>query len=161
MKRLGYSRHALTGCAGRRYAAGCGGSQPLIGALGAMTQSSAITTYAERGGSYKTTPPLLYVTDIDADYPNVRVYRAKAKDPAPLATISDGVDGAFGTCIDGQGTLYVTTEPSSGPGWISVYPLGKTTPSRTITDGISTPGFCTIDANGNLWVSNIGGLNVS
>ena len=118
MKRLGYSRHALTGCAAVVMLAGCGGSQPLIGTPGATPQSRATVTYAPRGGSYKTTPPLLYVTDVDVSYPNVRVYRAKAKDPAPLATISDGVDIAVGACIDGHGTLYVTNEPITGLGWV-------------------------------------------
>lgn len=110
---------------------------------------------------YKATAPLLYVTNIDASYPNVKVYRARAQHPGPLATISNGVDVPFGACIDGNGTLYVTNEPASGPGWISVYSLGKTTPSKVITDGVETPGFCAIDAKGNLWVANIGGPNVT
>ena len=161
MKRLGYSRHALTGCAAVVMLAGCGGSQPLIGTPGATPQSRATVTYAPRGGSYKTTPPLLYVTDVDVSYPNVRVYRAKAKDPAPLATISDGVDIAVGACIDGHGTLYVTNEPITGLGWVSEYPLGKTKPSEIITDGVKEPGSCAIDADGNLWIANIYGPNVT
>jgi hypothetical protein len=44
MKRLGYSRHALTGCAAVVMLAGCGGSQPPIGAPGAIPQSRAIAT---------------------------------------------------------------------------------------------------------------------
>jgi len=151
--------------------AACGGAQPPIGAPGAIPQSRAIARHIQRGGSwmlpeakslrYKTTAPLLYVTNIDASYPNVRVYRAKAKDPAPLATISDGVNIPFGACIDGNGTLYVTNEPPSGPGWVSEYPVGKTTPSKIITDGVNTPGFCAIDGEGNLWLTNIGGPNVT
>ena len=88
------------------------------------------------------------------------MYEATTNDPAPMETISDGLVIPTGACVDGQGTLYVTNEPASG-GWISVYPLGKTTPSRTITDGINVPGYCAIDAKGNLWVTNAGGPNVT
>jgi hypothetical protein len=78
------------------------------------------------------------------------------KHPAPLASISDGIDTPSGACIDGQGTLYVTNQPPSGPGWISEYPLGKTAPPKVIKNGVNTPAFCAIDAKGNLWVTNIG-----
>jgi sugar lactone lactonase YvrE len=171
MRSWGLGRYALSSCVATALLAGCGQSQPPIGALGAMPQSHAIATHARRGGSwmlpeaksaqYKTTAPLLYVTDIDASYPNVRIYRAKAKDPSPLATISDGVNVPFGTCIDSNGTLYVTNSPPSGPGWVSEYPVGKTTPSKIIRDGVNTPAFCAIDAEGNLWLANIGGPNIT
>jgi serine/threonine-protein kinase len=156
--------------------ASCAGSHPPIGTeLSLPQQRSTIATHtdegapmvqasSERAGArpvYKVTAPLLYVTNIDASYPNVRVYRAKAKDPAPLATISDGVNIPLGACIDRHGTLYVTNEPPSGTGWVSEYALGTTTPSQIITAGVNTPGFCAIDADGNLWVANIGGPNVT
>jgi sugar lactone lactonase YvrE len=106
---------------------------------------------------YAVTAPLVYA--VNNENWSVAVYRAKAKDPAPLATITDGLTLSFGDCIDGEGTLYVTNEPSAG--WVSEYPLGKTTPSRIITEGISEPAYCTIDASGNLWVANAGGANVT
>jgi hypothetical protein len=152
--------------------AACGGSEPPVVAPGAtplqaqMRSGSTATTIpvlrpALRSLGYKVTPPLLYVTNGNPTYNDVRIYRAGVKDPAPLATISDGVNIPFGACIDGQGTLYVTNEPPSGPGWVSEYPLGKATPSKMITDGVNTPGFCAIDSQGNLWVANIGGPNVT
>ena len=70
-----------------------------------------------------------------------------AKDPGPLATITDGLTNPFGACIDGQGTLYVTNVPASS-GWVSEYPLGKTTPSRVITGGIREPAYCAIMRQG-------------
>jgi hypothetical protein len=169
MKPSVFSRYALTSCVAAAMLAGCGGSQSAIGVPGAMPQASAIATRAEHGGksalkpgawrlTYKVTGPLLYATSVG--YEDVTVYRATAKDPAPLATISDGVVIPGGACIDGQGTLYVANEPASG-GWVSEYSLGKTTPSRMITDGINEPGYCAIDAEGNLWVSNLYGLNVT
>jgi sugar lactone lactonase YvrE len=137
--------------------AGCG-SQPPIGVPGAMPQSlteSAQTTTSQ-GRGYKITPPLLYVTNVTQADNDVKVYDPDAKDAAPLAVISDKIDTPNGDCIDSKGTLYVTNEPSDGPGWISEYPLGKTVASKVVTDGVSTPAFCAIDADGNLWVTNLG-----
>jgi sugar lactone lactonase YvrE len=158
-------------CAAAALLAGCGGPQPPIGAPGAMPQNRAIVTQVDRSGSwillgvrnkdprttYKISGPLLYATNQlnSTNWDGVTVYRADAKDPAPLAKISDHLNSPFGECIDGQGTLYVTNAPASA-GWVSEYPLGKTTPSGIITDGIGSPGWCAIDAKGNLWVGNAG-----
>jgi sugar lactone lactonase YvrE len=164
---------ALVLCVAAWLLVGCSGTQSPIDAPDSMPVSaqmrSGSTTSAPAelkpvfgSAGYKTTAPLLYVTNIDASYPNARVYRAKAQDPAPLATIFDGVNIPFGACIDGNGTLYVTNEPATGgPGWVSEYPLGTTKPSKIITDGVKVPGFCAIDAAGNLWVTNIYGPNVT
>jgi len=110
--------------------AGCGGSQPPIASTQSspLAQRGAIVTHAERGGSwvlpeakseivratYKAAPPLLYATnEINSENQDlVTVYRATAKDPAPLATISNGLFLSFGASIDGSGTLYVTNEPA-------------------------------------------------
>lgn len=149
------------------FLAGCGapqapivppGSTPLQAQMRAASASATIPALRrplQRPG-YKITAPLLYVTNSTATYNDVRVYRANANDPNPLATISDGIENPPGACVDSQGTLYVTNEPSNGPGWVSEYPLGETTPSEIIKDGINTPAFCAIDAKGNLWVTNIG-----
>ena len=155
-------------CAAAALLPGCGGPQPPIGAQGAMAakqmrSGSRTSTIPElkpalTSPGYKATAPLLYVTNFGNQ--DVTVYRANARDPAPLATISDDVALPGGACIDGQGTLYVANEPASG-GWISEYPLGKTKPSTIITDGINEPGYCAIDAKGSLWVANIYGPNVT
>jgi hypothetical protein len=136
--------------------AGCGGSQPPIGAASAMPQSR---TSGRSHNDYDITGSLLYVTDFIAW--TVTVYHATARDPAPIATLSQDLNAPAGDCIDSRGTLYVTNEPISGPGWVSEYRLGKTTPSEIITKGIDTPAYCAIDSNSNLWVTNIGGANVT
>jgi hypothetical protein len=162
----------MRSCTAVAMLAGCGRSQPPIGAAGAMAQTSAFAAQADRGKSgmlpeaksqrarpsYQVAGPLLFATNVGNT--NATVYRARAKDPAPLATITDSLVNPFGACIDGQGTLYITNEPASS-GWVSEYPLGKTTPSTIITDGISEPAYCAIDADGNLWVANFGGPNVT
>jgi sugar lactone lactonase YvrE len=149
--------------------AGCGGSEPLLRAPGAMPlqqmrSGSTRSTVPElkpalTSPGYKATGPLLYVANFGNQ--DVTVYRATAKDPAPLAEISDGLVLPDGACVDGDGTLYVTNLQASGGGWVSEYPLGKTKPSRVITDGINSPAYCAIDAKGNLWVANAFGPNVT
>jgi serine/threonine-protein kinase len=156
--------------------AACGGSQPPIGAPGAVTRTLALATNAEHGKSwmlpeakgqlarpsYKVTPPLLYATNYfnSTNWDGVTVYRAGAKNPAPLARISDGIELPVGACIDGQGTLYVISDTASRS-WVSEYTLGKTTPSRIITDGMNEASYCAIDGKGNLWVTNFYGPNVT
>jgi hypothetical protein len=95
-----FSRSAFGICAAAAMLAGCGGSQPPIGAPGAMPQSSANATHAAHGGSwmlpkervaspdYEVSGPLLYVTNYTSN--SVTVYPAKRKNPAPIATILDG-----------------------------------------------------------------------
>lgn len=146
--------------------AACGGSKsPAVLPTQTRGQSRPSSAWVPNGSlvslAYKVTAPSVYVTNINFRYNDVQVYRADAKDPAPLATISDGIDTPSGDCVDGSGTLYVTNEPASSGGWISEYPLGKTSPSKIIKDGISTPAFCAIDGKGNLWVTNIGLDNVT
>jgi len=51
------------------------------------------------------------------------------------------------------------SRPSGG--WVSGYPLGKTTPSTIITVASVNQCYCAIDADGNLWVANFSGPNVT
>ena len=159
MKNVDFGRCALGLCVATALLAGCGGSQPRIGAPGAMSQTSAIERMARMprcSRDYKVSAGLLYVAlgNIDHRYDRVNVYNTKDKNPSPLAIITDGVSYPQDACTDSNGTLYVTNQ-GSGAGWISEYPLGKTKPSATITNGISGPGYCAIDGDGNLWVTNI------
>ncbi len=150
MKPSAFSRYALSNCVAVALLAGCGGSQPPIGEPGVVPQSVMESTQDARSG------PLLYVSN-DGEAHDVTVYRAGAKDPSPIETISDGLQFPIGICLDGQGTRYVVDEN----GWVAEYPAGKTKPSKIITKGIDTPGFCAIDSTGNLWVTNIYGANVT
>jgi hypothetical protein len=143
MKSLDFSRYALGICVASAMLAGCGGSQPPTGAPGAMPQSAMESAQDAHSG------PLLYVSN-DGEAHDVTVYRAGAKDPSPIETISSDLEQPGGICLDGLGTLYVTDVD----GWVVEYPAGKTKPSKVITKGINTPAFCAIDSKGNLWVTN-------
>lgn len=162
MRGSDFSRSAFVACATVVLLVGCGGSQSLIGAPGAaqpsVRQSLPFPDVRHDAASpqYNTASPLLYVSNVGEAH-NVTVYRAGAKDPSPIETISTGLQFPIGICLDGQGTLYVVDED----GWVAEYPAGKTKPSRIITEGIDTPGFCAIDGKGNLWVTNIYGANVT
>ena len=142
--------------------AGCGGSQPLVGAPGAMPQSVPQTGGVGPSPQYKVSTPL-YVANFTANrgIGDLTVYDARANDPSPIAVITKGLFSPGGVCIDGVGTLYVGNDPGSGLGWISEYLLGRTKPTKTITKGIDSPAFCTIDDRGNLWVANAFGSNVT
>jgi hypothetical protein len=149
----GFTRYALTSCVVATMLAGCVGSQPPIGATGAMPQSVTQSTHYAHSG------PLLYVGNISG-YNDVKVYHANGKNPSPIAVISDDLDGPVGDCIDSDGTLYVVNE-GAGFGWVTEFPPGKTKASKIVKKGINTPAFCAIDSKGNLWVTNIGGQNVT
>ena len=149
------------------FLAGCGAPQAPLGAAGstplqaqARAASAAATIPVGRpaleGLEHKATAPLLYVSN-DGDQHDITVYRAGAKDPSPIGTISNDLEQPVGICLDGQGTLYVVDVD----GWVAEYPAGKTKPSKVITKGINTPAYCAIDSKGNLWVTNIGGPNVT
>ncbi|MGA9017366.1 MAG: hypothetical protein WB438_00305 [Candidatus Cybelea sp.] len=52
MRSLDFMLYALSSCVAAAMLAGCGGSQPPIGAPGAMPQTSVIATHAGRGTSW-------------------------------------------------------------------------------------------------------------
>jgi hypothetical protein len=176
MKSLDFGRYALSSCVALAMLAGCGGSQPPIGAPGAVPQhvrNAATTRFfaaapvhlqrvADSSG-YKVSKSLLFVTDSDTFYSNVAVavYDVKDNSSKPIATITTNVSAPGGDCIDRDGTLYVLNAGVNSNGWVSEYPLGKTKPSSIITNGINGPAFCAIDGHGNLWVTNFQGPNVT
>jgi hypothetical protein len=80
MKSFDLGRYVLLSFAGAMLA-GCGGSQPPIGAPGTAPQSSISKPGHHQ---YDSKGPLLYVTNFIAW--TVTVYHANARDPAPIAT---------------------------------------------------------------------------
>ncbi|MGA8474901.1 MAG: hypothetical protein WB681_07505 [Candidatus Cybelea sp.] len=151
------ARYAFSIGAAAALLAGCGGMQRQTGASGtlpALTGPQHIVVDPD----YKVSSGLLYVALFNpgSSSNKVQVYNTKAKDPTPIASITDGVEEPQSVCLDGEGILYVV----NGPGWVSEYSLGKTKPFQTITQGIDGPAFCAVDGSGNLWVTNVNGPNV-
>ncbi len=157
------ARSALI-CTAAALLAGCGGSQPPIAMPNPLQKSFPIGEIVQTQSlrpTYKVSGPLLFVANIDLTLTPLGIYHANENNAKPIATISTDIDNSRGVCIDKHGTLYVTNAPNSGAGWVSEYALGQTKPLRVITKGIDYPGYCAIDASGNLWVANIGGIDVT
>jgi hypothetical protein len=132
--------------------AGCGGSQPPIGAPGAMPQSAAIATHAERGGSWMVPDAqnqgLLYVSNGGCcgvsvySYPNGTL-RGRLK----------GFESSFGQCVDAVGDVYITDE-FAGRVYEYVHGSSKRLRSLAVPGAIS----CSIDpTSGDLAISSGGG----
>ncbi len=164
MRISGFGHHMLMGCVAVAFLAGCGETEPLIAPnapfqVQTRTDSTPQRRAAAPEARYAHSEPLLYVGNVSG-YNDVKGCRPASKDPSPIATISDDLDAPTGDCIDGDGTLYVVNEPP-GLGWVAEFPAGKTEASKIVKKGINTPAFCAIDSNGDLWVTNIGGQNVT
>jgi serine/threonine-protein kinase len=67
-------------------------------------------------------------------------------------TITDGLQGATGVAVDGNGTVYVANQSGAS---VTEYPAGSTTPSVTLTNGLSGlyPYGVAVDASGTVYVT--------
>ncbi len=94
----------LTSCIAAALLAGCGGSQPPIGAPGAMPQTSAIATHARSGKSWMLpeakSEDLLYVSTFYGVY----VF----KSPSGSLVGNLDVPGPGGLCSNRAGNIFVT-----------------------------------------------------
>ncbi len=66
----------------------------------------------------------------------------------------------MGIAIDHSGNIYVSNRLGSSSGNVEVYSPGSTVPTRTITDGVTSPVGITVDSSGTLYVTNIDQNNV-
>ena len=137
--------------------AGCGGSQPPIGAPGAMPQTSALATHADRGKSWMLpeakSEDLLYVTN----YSHVSVYTyPKGK----LVGILNGFGSSVGECVDGKGDVFVTNTLHLGripADRIVEYAHGGMKPIAELKTEHVGPVGCAFDpTTGDLAVSGFG-----
>jgi hypothetical protein len=165
MKSLGLTRDALVIGTAAAMLAGCGGSQPPIGAPGAMAQTSALATHADRGKSWMLLEAkriarhdragswmspaakhesLLYVSDTRT---KVYVYSYPKGDLVGTLT---GFDGPLGECVDSKGDVWVVEYSSND---IVEYAHGGTQAIATLTTPVRSYG-CSVDASsGNLAVA--------
>ena len=122
MKTLGFSRYALNCCVASAMLAGCGGSQPPVGAPGAMPQTSAPALHADRGKSWMkpeaSSDDLIYV----ASYPTAVLSYTTGK---LVGTIDAGYEGV---CSDSAGNVFFVGPSSS----VVEYSHGGTTAIATL-----------------------------
>ena len=157
MRSLDFGRYALTSCVATAMLAGCGGSQPPIDAPGAMPQTSAIATHAERGKSWilpeAKSEDLLYASS-GRTIVSVFNYRT-----GKLVGTLSGFSGADGECVDKTGDVFITNTDESA---VLEYSHGSTTPINTLSDPGYEPYGCSVDpTTGNLAVSNFDGGSVA
>jgi DNA-binding beta-propeller fold protein YncE len=122
MKSFGFGRrYVLSGCVAAAMLAGCGRSQPPIGAPGAMPQDgSTIGIRADRGGSMREAesakPSFLYVASLFFELSKFTLDGSK-----PLRTVRlRNSNGFQGLAVNPQGYLFVESGNLS-EGTISVY----------------------------------------
>jgi|GEM_PF-309121 hypothetical protein len=154
MKSLGLVRYALCICMAATLLVGCGGSQPPIGAPGAVPQSRAIATHAERGRSWilpeARRGALLYISNASL---NVYVYSYPRGQH--VGTLSVSYE-PHGECVDASGDIFIPANSTSSqnPGIVYEYAHGGTNPIATLNDP-GLPLGCSVDpTTGNLAVSN-------
>ncbi len=134
MKSFGLGTYALSGGVSVALLAGCGGSQPPIGAPRTMPQTSAIATHADRGTSWMLPEAkdeaLLYADDPAREDVFVFAY--------PKGTLLGTLTGfnawPNGLCIDAYGHVFITTEESEIKGVIYEYNHGGTAPIASLSD---------------------------
>ena len=141
----------LGGVAAAAMLAGCGGSQPPVGAPGAMPQSRAIATHAERGGSWMLpeakSGALLYVSSDATD----EVYVFSFPKEKLVGTLT-GFEGPEGLCSDSYGDVFVADVVAQD---IVEFAHGSSSPIATLSDSGYEPISCSIDSvTGNLAVAN-------
>jgi hypothetical protein len=106
MKSLGFGCRGLGICVAAALLVGCGGSQPPIGALGAMPQSAANATHAERGTSrmlrHDESGPFLYVGGF-----KLQMYALGSSKPLHVAQVNPSTVLKAAIALDLHGHLCV------------------------------------------------------
>ena len=124
-----FSRSALSSCVAAALLAGCGGSQPPIGAPRAMPQSSAAENARAASSSGDT---LIYAFEnITGGHGFIFAYPSgKLVDYAETPGLSP-----LSACSDANGDVFVGGSSYSEAGYIAEYTFGATSPSATVTLG--------------------------
>jgi hypothetical protein len=154
--RISGFRYALCSCVAAAMLAACGGSQPPVSAPGAMPQSRAIATHAERAKSWMLPEAkdqsLLYVPNSDPSGGGyVSVYSYPHGDLMGTLTEFSNPDGV---CVDNVRNIYITDEIARD---ITEYAHGGSQSIKTLADS-GQPVGCAVDPiTGNLAVANLGG----
>ena len=145
MRILDFGRFAISTCIAAAMLAGCGGgSQPLIGAPGAMPPTAAVARQADRGKSWifpeAKGEDLLYVASESHggsifSYPQGKFVGA-----------FEGFSRPMGLCSDSAGHIFLV---DNGVQQILEYVHGGTSPIATFNDYGNDPNGCAVDPKTN------------
>jgi hypothetical protein len=150
-----FSRHALTGCAAAAILAGCGGSQPPIGAPGAMQQTSTIAIHADRAKSWMLPEAkrrdLLYISNPHL----VKIYTYPGN--KKVGSLSFPSAFLYGECTDTAADVFVVDHDFGA----YEYRHGDTTIVASIYNPASDSLGCSVDpVTGTLAITSISGKKV-
>jgi hypothetical protein len=167
MRSLGLSRYVVSIGVAVAMLVGCGGSQPPIGARGAMAQGHAIASHVDRGKSWMLpgakADDLLYASNRTGYGPN-GVFVFSYKQGKRVGFLSGFPATVEGLCSDKSGDVFVVTNSysSSYDNYIYEYAHGASEPSATLDDDYVDPFGCAVDpTTGSLAVTNPYGGNVA
>ncbi|MGB8909628.1 MAG: hypothetical protein WCC84_12865 [Candidatus Cybelea sp.] len=153
MKKLGFSRYALSAGLSIALLVGCSGSPTSNPTSeGSVYDKSLEGAAAHILARRDSNPNVLYV----AGNNEIGIFPLHRNEPQ-LGTINAGIDGPHGLYVDSSNTLYVANSDNST---VTVYPFGATYPSATYSQDLDGPQFPTVDNNGDLFVSNLNGTVV-
>jgi len=128
-------------------------------ATAAMALAAGFAPGATAGGPHRDmshAKRVLFVSNVDG---NLHIYTASIhrNNPPLLGTISDGTSRPEGVWVDRKDTLYVENGPQyPKQADIEEYKRGATTPFRTITDGLYSPGAVAVGSDGTVYVNQLG-----
>ncbi len=150
MRSLGLGRYALSSCVAAALLAGCGGSQPPIGAPSAMPQSRAIAQRAGRGGSWM----LPEAKGEDLLYAGNKISRVNVFSYPAGKLVGTLSESAYSFCSDKNGNIFVV-QPLGSQSEILEYAHGGAEPIQTLYDANAVAVACSVDpTTGNLAVIN-------
>jgi hypothetical protein len=156
MKGFGLGSYAISGGVALALLAGCGGSQPPSGAPGAIPQTSAIATHADRGKSWllpeAKSGDLIYAT---GGCGGTCVFSYPKGELVGSLSLTGAVRG---DCSDSAGDVFITNDYQ-----VLEYAHGATSPSQTLSVPGGQASGCAIDpVTGNLAVVvNDGDKNIA
>jgi hypothetical protein len=121
---------------------------PQVGAVSRNIGANALNSswLSDRA---KAGTQLLFVADQAGQ--TVYIFPQGKKNPAPIGAIKTGVLAPDGLFVDRHGALYVC---NFGAGTITVYPRGKTSPSKTLTGAGSAPIDVVVGLDGTVYVAD-------